>query len=263
MATVFHSMLRSVHSFLNPERLEGEEAALYIKNLILKDSPCMIARFGSVEIQGTLNGCSPFPFNLILQNRIYKSLINNAGFFPVNRNTVRRFAEIMKESMAYCDCLGSWRIEEFFFRNKLKHVKKVLLNSLSPENGEIWLSTLAGKKVLVIHPMAELIQLQYAQSREKIWPNTQILPEFASLATIKAVNSIQGNCEFQSWFDALEYMKAEIDKIDFDIALLGCGSYGFPLAAYIKSVGKKSVHVGGALQLLFGIKGKRWGGVHL
>lgn len=50
----------------------------------------------------------------------------------------------------------------------------------------------------------------------------------------------------------------ESDKKDFEIAILGCGAYGFPLAAYIKSIGKKAVHVGGTAQLIYGIKGKRW-----
>jgi len=53
-------------------------------------------------------------------------------------------------------------------------------------------------------------------------------------------------------------MKREIDKKDFDIALIGCGAYGLPLAAYIKSKGKQAIHIGGSLQLLFGIMGERW-----
>ena len=43
-----------------------------------------------------------------------------------------------------------------------------------------------------------------------------------------------------------------------NIALIGCGAYGFPLAAHVKRKGKKAVLLGGALQILFGIKGKRW-----
>jgi hypothetical protein len=164
----------------------------------------------------------------------------------------------MLESMQQCDCLGSWRIEEVFFRKELKKTQKIILNSLSPENGEIWLSELEGKKILVIHPMAELIEQQYNTVREKIWPGKRILPKYEKLSTIKSVNSINGNCDFASWFDALTFMKNEIDNVDFDVALLGCGAYGFPLAAYIKGKGKKAVHIGGALQLLFGIKGKRW-----
>jgi hypothetical protein len=53
-------------------------------------------------------------------------------------------------------------------------------------------------------------------------------------------------------------MIAEIDACEFDICLIGCGAYGFPLAAHVKRMGKKAVHLGGSLQLLFGIKGKRW-----
>jgi hypothetical protein len=51
-------------------------------------------------------------------------------------------------------------------------------------------------------------------------------------------------------------MKYEIDKLDFDIAIIGCGAYGFPLAAYVKQIGKKAIHLGGAVQYLFGIKSK-------
>ena len=66
------------------------------------------------------------------------------------------------------------------------------------------------------------------------------------------------NGRFDNWFEALEWMKSEIDKVDFDVALLGCGAYGIPLQHYIRSLGKQSVYVGGGLQILFGIKGKRW-----
>lgn len=50
----------------------------------------------------------------------------------------------------------------------------------------------------------------------------------------------------------------EIDKCDYDICLIGCGAYGFPLAAHVKRMNKKAIHMGGSLQLLFGIIGKRW-----
>ena len=49
-----------------------------------------------------------------------------------------------------------------------------------------------------------------------------------------------------------------IVEIDFDIAIIGCGAYGFPLAAHVKRKGKQAIHMGGATQILFGIKGNRW-----
>jgi glycerol-3-phosphate dehydrogenase len=53
-------------------------------------------------------------------------------------------------------------------------------------------------------------------------------------------------------------MKDLINKASFDVAIIGCGAYGFPLAAHVKRIGKKAVHMGGATQILFGIKGARW-----
>ena len=60
-------------------------------------------------------------------------------------------------------------------------------------------------------------------------------------------------------------MTEEALKIDFDIAIIGCGAYGFVLGAALKDMGKAAIHLGGATQLLFGIRGKRWddfGGVY-
>ena len=53
-------------------------------------------------------------------------------------------------------------------------------------------------------------------------------------------------------------MYQEAMKTDFDIAIIGCGAYGLPLAAKIKKAGKQAIHLAGATQLMFGIKGKRW-----
>jgi hypothetical protein len=66
------------------------------------------------------------------------------------------------------------------------------------------------------------------------------------------------NLPYKDWFEALDYMKNDISKIDFDIAILGCGAYGLPLASFIKEIGKKAVHLGGSTQMLFGVTGRRW-----
>ena len=122
---------------------------------------------------------------------------------------------------------------------------------------EPWTRALEGKKVLVIHPFASLIESQYAEKRELLFQDKRVLPSF-ELKTLQAVQSIGGESEFKDWFEALDWMKTRMDATDYDIALIGCGAYGFPLAAHAKRMGKQSVHLGGALQLLFGIRGKRW-----
>lgn len=123
-----------------------------------------------------------------------------------------------------------------------------------------WTKYLKGKKVLVVHPFVDSIRYQYEHNREKLFENPDVLPEFAELHTIKAVQTIadQQDPRFATWFDALQYMKDEISKVDFDIALIGCGAYGMNLAAHVKRMGKQAVHLAGWTQMLFGVYGERW-----
>ena len=163
--------------------------------------------------------------------------------------------------MKELDILVSWRFEEIFFRNEFKNKKIISKETLDDfyckENP--WTQALVGKNILVIHPFAQTIERQYRDHREKLFDNPLVLPKFKSLQTIKAVQSIARNkVEYEDWFQALEYMKSEIDKVHFDIAIIGCGAYAFPLAAYVKSLGKKAIGMGGITQFLFGIKGKRY-----
>ena len=59
-------------------------------------------------------------------------------------------------------------------------------------------------------------------------------------------------------------MCEEISKIDFDVALLGCGGYGLLISNYIyTNLNKSVIYIGGGLQLLFGIMGKRWENIDL
>ena len=51
-------------------------------------------------------------------------------------------------------------------------------------------------------------------------------------------------------------MENEISGIDFDICILGCGAYGLSLAATIKRMGKKAVHMVAVLSSFLVLKGK-------
>lgn len=186
---------------------------------------------------------------------------NNAGFFPANSENMECFGKMMLEDAKEVDVLGSWLRNEFYINGYLsKNVIKVDRDNINPFFAKkTWTRYLKGKKVLVIHPFAKSIQKQYLK-RDKLFSNPDILPEF-ELKTIQAVQSIGGTCsDFNDWFEALNWMKSEMDKTDYDVCLIGCGAYGFPLAAHAKRCGKKAIHLGGSLQLYFGIKGKRWEG---
>ena len=167
----------------------------------------------------------------------------------------------MLEDSKQLDVLGSWLDGEMKLRHLFPEASLVMLPYLEPfHSSNPWSRWLKGKHVLVIHPFAHSIISQYGK-RESLFKAPDVLPEFKSLRVIKAVQSLGGNSNgFDNWFEALDWMKSEMDKAYYDIALIGCGAYGFPLAAHAKRTGHQAIHMGGALQLMFGIKGKRWEG---
>ena len=238
--------------------LNKKEANIKLHEKILSGNPFMAARIGSTEIKAILYPGLPKILKIFLKKRFFSRMFTLAGFFPSNEENIIKFSEMMRMDMQQVDILGSWRIEEKFFKKELKNSIKIQLKYLEPYlNDEPWSKSLEGKKVLVIHPFAETIYEHY-KKKDFLFPNKNILPNF-ELKVIKAVQSISGEKNsFQNWFQALEFMKEEISKKDFDVALIGCGAYGFPLAAHVKRIGKQSIHMGGSLQILFGIKGARW-----
>lgn len=275
-------VLRKLYSIANPESSSfGRQLTIlpmkeYANDLIYKalisDQPVMIGRLGSTELIcmtnyiGVKNSASFKNKKTFIQGKtpgwlwqdgIIKQMQNWSGFFPPSIPAIEQFCEQMINDLPSCDILGSWLKEENFFAPELSRSKKVLLEDLEPLFSiNPWTRALEGKNVLIVHPFAETIQVQYLK-KNLIFPDG-LLPEF-NLLTIKAVQSIAGEpTVFSDWFEALNWMKNEIEKVDFDICILGCGAYGFPLAAHIKRMGKKAVHLGGVTQLLFGIKGKRW-----
>jgi hypothetical protein len=251
---------------------DADLASQLIYEALTSDKPCMIGRFGSNELLCLVSYLGVKESNKNILSFISgksqawwwnkKNLANmhiNAGFFPPEIYEFEKFCQLMLRDMQELDVLGSWLVEENIIYDQLKRSKRVDFRLLEPFWSKFpWTHALMDKNVLVIHPFAETILNQY-NNREMLFDNHKILPKFKSFVVIKAVQSLgEGDDRFNDWFTALEYMKSEIDKQDYDVCLIGCGAYGFHLAAHVKRNGKKSVHLGGALQLLFGIKGKRW-----
>lgn len=256
---------------LKPEcEQDPDIASRIIYDALISDDPCMIARFGSTELTclsnylGVKNNKGKF-IDYIKGNsqawwweeNIMNQMQRWSGFFPAREDKIEQFCKLMLKDIPEVDILGSWLVDEQLFEKELELSQKVHLRLLEPYWAENhWSAALEGKKVLVVHPFAKDIELQY--KKREILFEKNILPNF-QLTTIRAVQSLADEkTEFNDWFEALDYMKSEIDKVDYDICLIGCGAYGFPLAAHVKKMGKKGFHYGGALQLLFGIRGNRW-----
>ena len=257
----------------NNVQIKDNEASLLIKSYINSNEPLMIARFGSNELNVILNYffinnsiihnfsnvISGKPFFFKIKDGIIKNFNLVAGFFPCDMKNIERYVEMSLTDLSEIDILGSWmEHEKYLFPYFNMNHKRVFLEDLSSFNhSEPWSNALAGKKVLVVHPFTDTIHNQF-KKRQFLFKDKSVLPEF-DLKIVKAVLSYANNeTVYRDWFEALDSMTEKVYATDFDIAIIGCGAYGMPLAARIKRMGKQAIHMGGAVQCLFGIKGKRW-----
>ena len=196
------------------------------------------------------------------------TIVKDSGFFPKKEELLYKFSELYISQIKIIDFFATaatmkgWYNNkgEDFIINKLNKSATILTTEIFDPFLFLetsWTIQLKGKKVLVIHPFEHSILNNY-KNRLLQFP-IPLLPNFV-LITLKAEQTIANSTSnFINWFEALKYMQNKIDKIEFDIALIGCGAYGLPLAGYIKSVKhRQAIHIGGALQLYFGIKGNRW-----
>ncbi len=267
---------RTLYRHYNPLHYErdADVAGRHIFDLLQSGRPCMIARFGANELTTVFNylgitehrgeawgyitrRTGPWWWN----KQIVWQLQHGAGFFPTDNDHLSRFCRLMLEDTPQVDILGSWLKEEACVEHLLAGARRVALPWLEPWfASQPWSRALEGRKLLVVHPFSELIEQQY-ERREQLFSRADMLPRLASLQCVKAVQSYgsdSGSCGYADWFEALASMERQMDAADYDVCILGCGAYGFPLAAHAKRQGRQAIHLGGVSQLLFGITGSRW-----
>lgn len=237
--------------------LPEKQGCKVISDIIYARMPAFVARGGATEMRCI----GEYLKNGTFSDQIKTEISTLSGVFPADDVILTRFCEEYMKCISEADIVSLWGVgaESKVIHRVCRDSTFTELHALEPYYfDDPWSKALKGKKVLVIHPFKESIEAQYAK-REKLFPGTNVLPEFESLTCIKAVQSIAGEkTEFDTWFDALKYMQDQISQVDFDVAIIGAGAYGLPLAAYCKRIGKQAIQMSGATQLLFGIKGKRW-----
>ena len=249
---------------------KGTQANTILAAQVNSASPRAVSRLGTTEnaivkyyVENQQHGKCTFPEHLAI------AIKELSGFFPPDDALLSRFARETLEHLAEVDVMGVrseleehsfWRFEDFFITKFARQSTLVDLNFLMPlGDSHSWTKSLKGKKVLVIHPFAETVAEQFAK-RQDLFDIPDFLPD-CDLDVLQAVQSVGDNSSrtgFNTWFDALDSMKKEIAKRNFDVALIGAGAYGLFLASECKRQGKIGIHIGGATQLLFGILGRRW-----
>ena len=257
-----------------------------IKQALEDKKPIVIGKIGTNEL--LLIYC----YHLISQGRmkefppdVLREIECGAGLYPIDKATIETFIKVYLESLRGIDIFASWndRFIDFEFALYSSYiasgasasgiVELTALESFYASRAHWWQTLFAGKCILVISPFTDSIQKQLATGkREQVWRGEWLgfWPDNIKFKFIKfdhpwslLSKEEQAKSEVQAskcFTDKLKRFEKEIDSIgDFDIALLGAGCYSLPLCSYIKNTKHRiAFHLGGGLQMMFGVYGARW-----
>lgn len=145
---------------------------------------------------------------------------------------------------------------------------KVDFHALEPNRinpyiaADCYLPALRGKRILLVTTTAALLaERAHKETFEAIWHNIRrpwFEPASVSAIAFPSLFDARVRRDFESSAQLFESVCAQLANQEFDIALIGVSALGVPLAAFVKGMGKVGVSIGGHLQILFGVQGKRW-----
>lgn len=196
-------------------------------------------------------------------------LFTTSGFFADDyedkTKAVDEYAQLTLDGLKDCDYLSAMFPPKVYMPYFFKHFAINATPTFSDFGPyfdipveKSWIRALEGKKVLVINSFADSIEYQYKR-KDKIAKSKEYeLPDF-ELITYKTYVTQVGERpgDFTNSFQVLDKMLTDIKKIDFEVALIGAGCYGFPIAVEIKRMGKIALETCGRTPLFFGVYGER------
>ena len=160
---------------------DPDKASELIYNLLASGKPCMIARYGSTEMFAITNYLGVIAKHHSVwkyiqgkqyawwwEDNVKDQMTRWSGFFPSTEENLMRFGEMMIEDSKQLDILGSWLdSEKYILGSGFNRFWLIFLDPFWTPNP--WTRILAGKKVLVVHPFAEIIESQYRNYRDKLF----------------------------------------------------------------------------------------------
>ena len=254
---------------------EVEMGAKAISDCICKalqrEEGALIGRNGSIELSMLLD-----PSTSAADPRL-RILATNAGIYDLTRDPQTSFLQWHRETksailntdvlaMGWYQPLSEKEFKTFSSWSII--AKQIPLRSLEPYYVSTefqWIKYLKGQKVAVVSSFTQSAAYQVAKGLNTIWSPRLEWPSDIEWIWIQTGHSpfiANGTNEWpsgiDSWSDAIDMMVEKIVWSGARFALIGCGGLGMILASKLKDRGAITLVIGGSIQLLFGIKGKRW-----
>jgi len=247
-----------------------DTGAARIKKLVQSGKPFFVGRNGTIEIQTIQyylgRRDQPYP------EQIREYIERNAGVFPATDASLDAWCRAYIKALEELDGVAAgWYESTKMFEDRLLKTSaesafRCPLRSIEPyyvEPGLQWTRALEGKRVCVVSSFTKTIQSQLKVATVWTGENKLMLPYSVDWSFVQTGYSPRlglGKCEWHvpSWDAAVNSVVEQVVATRADIALIGCGGLGMVMAAELKRRGVSAIVMGGAIQVLFGMKGRRW-----
>ena len=250
--------------------LEIKEA---IQTALKNKTPLLISRHGSFEFQCVaMKLRSP---QSQLNMPIITILHKNAGVFPRDVTAAEEWLAEYWKATCHADGMATgWYLPTAIEEKALvkKYNPKAFqfpLRSLESYYVDVenrWTSLFANRRVTVVSSFAKTMQEQVLKAKEIWGQNSEsLLPSSTKWSFVRCyypsdltTKSTAWPNTIKSWKDAVDSIVSGVEETDPEIVLIGCGALAGPAGLSLKGKGRIVIVLGGAIQVLFGIKGGRW-----
>jgi len=129
-----------------------------------------------------------------------------------------------------------------------------------PDN--CYLPAFAGQRLLLICPFAGLLRERATRTTfERVWARTGqrwFDPDAVDALELPYGFEPSTEARYGTILNLAEHVAAEMATRQFDVALVAAAALNIPLVVAAKRLGKVAIGLGGHLQVLFGVAGRRW-----
>jgi hypothetical protein len=220
---------------------------------------CFIGRIAGIELQVA----HQFIEGTVTPQQL-EELENNAGIHLKREQSLAAYVNQLIQAYDHCTHIAEWESNgpvyaatgwsQRWMGNRTPHIPKIPARSLEPYYTNSWM--LRGKRILVVHPFTSTLEKQSHRFKE-LFPDREWFPD-CTFEFVKPPLTLAGNHGETDWQDHMAPCLDEIRGKEFDVALVAAGGYGMLISDFIYQRKKSVIYVGGALQLFFGVIGKRW-----
>ncbi len=193
-----------------------------------------------------------------------------AGVYPQDNDFLMKYAQGYEQMCQQLDCVAvapGGMVTPAVFAEKFT-ATRLGFNDLEPNRSvpydiqDCYLPELTDRRIVIVSSIGHL--LMGRANREtftQVWARIGV-PWF-SPASVEAVDFpfIYDQSTRQKYPDVwkvYDLVVQELSHRDFDVALIAAGGIGAPIATAVKNLGRVGISLGGHLQVLFGVQGKRW-----